>query len=475
MSQQKEDIHCLALDGGGIRGILELVYLCELEKRTNKKVHEIFHTVAGTSTGGLISLLLTVPGKNGKVASASEALEIYKTLASQIFYSDRFFSLKFLLMYFLLSLVLSIAIPLIDKPELIFPFANLIYGTLIVTCLFSFAKICHYISKPTYCPKGLEGFCENYFGETITLKDAMTNVGIVAVDIEKERPFVFNSMRAKLDSKCILHNAPISRIARSTSAAPSYFPPVKYHIKHKKEKIYQRPKTMNSMWDSKYQGKKETECPTSKFMTPWWDPRPVCSTYNREVIIFEDGGTKANNPSALCLDLAKWKLTSEGHDPESYNIRLLSLGTGEINGGSKQVKRLNSNMWYNPALPDGGLDHVLYRLLGNDVFNVTINSENVHVDVSLLYMLAKKEHDYHRVQFEINEHHLNFMDDISKANISSLIDVANKAVKKHFGQTERFMNKMRLVEDCQPDQNDEMNSRKKTQDETVTNRKIKTL
>jgi len=104
MSNQKKLHACLALDGGGIRGTLELVYLQELEKRTGRKVHELFSTIVGTSTGSLVALLLTVPGKNGKVVSASEALKIYKKWSPQIFCSKRFFSHRFVVGYFIVSL-----------------------------------------------------------------------------------------------------------------------------------------------------------------------------------------------------------------------------------------------------------------------------------------------------------------------------------------------------------------------------------
>jgi len=441
MSSQKKDVYCLALDGGGIRGILELVYLSELEKRTNKKVHELFHTVAGTSTGGLISLLLTVPRKDGKIASASQVLEIYKTLSKQIFTPYRRFSLTVVIVYFLLSLILSIGLPFFVNKEQI-PYASVLYGVLIATCFADFCLMCHYFSKPTYSPKGLEDFVEGQFGKTRTLKDAKTNVGVVAVDIEKERSFMFNSMRAKIDPECSLHCAALVDVVRATTSAPSFFPPMIFDIKDNKERI--------SLADD--------------FMTPWWDPRHTKSQYDREVIIFEDGGTKANNPSVLCLELSKWKLTSEGLNPDDFNFRLLSLGTGELNKALKVSKKPKYDSWYTPSLPDGGLDHVLYRLLGEDVFNVTINSQNVHVDVSLQYKLAKREHDYQRVQFEVTEHHLDCMDDASDENIKSLVDAGKKAVELYFDQTEKFFKeyiksdssrKEAKIEESQPKQNDE--------------------
>ena len=48
-------INVLSLDGGGIRGLLELFWLKELEERVGKPCIEIFDLFVGTSTGGIIA------------------------------------------------------------------------------------------------------------------------------------------------------------------------------------------------------------------------------------------------------------------------------------------------------------------------------------------------------------------------------------------------------------------------------------
>jgi patatin-like phospholipase/acyl hydrolase len=47
-------VKILAIDGGGIRGIIPAVILAEIEKRTQRPIYELFDLVAGTSTGGLV-------------------------------------------------------------------------------------------------------------------------------------------------------------------------------------------------------------------------------------------------------------------------------------------------------------------------------------------------------------------------------------------------------------------------------------
>ena len=46
----------LFLDGGGIRGLVQIEILIELERRTGRKITEMFDWIIGTSTGGIVAL-----------------------------------------------------------------------------------------------------------------------------------------------------------------------------------------------------------------------------------------------------------------------------------------------------------------------------------------------------------------------------------------------------------------------------------
>lgn len=60
---QKAGSRVLCLDGGGIKGLIQLEILSQLEIKTGRKVTELFDWIVGTSTGGIIALGL-VYGKN---------------------------------------------------------------------------------------------------------------------------------------------------------------------------------------------------------------------------------------------------------------------------------------------------------------------------------------------------------------------------------------------------------------------------
>ena len=73
----------LALDGGGIRGLITLGILSQIEKlvraKTGLRMCEYFDYIAGTSTGAIIAAGLAV----GK--SVQDLVNFYKTCGEQMF------------------------------------------------------------------------------------------------------------------------------------------------------------------------------------------------------------------------------------------------------------------------------------------------------------------------------------------------------------------------------------------------------
>ncbi|KAI1714212.1 patatin-like phospholipase domain-containing protein [Ditylenchus destructor] len=77
-------VSILAIDGGGMRGVVGLEMLEEIEKRAGKKISELFDLVVGVSTGAIIASLLCVKGM-----SASEAKKLYADTAEKVFHAAK--------------------------------------------------------------------------------------------------------------------------------------------------------------------------------------------------------------------------------------------------------------------------------------------------------------------------------------------------------------------------------------------------
>lgn len=51
----------LAIDGGGIRGLIPALVLAEIERRTGRRIAQLVDLIAGTSTGGILACALARP------------------------------------------------------------------------------------------------------------------------------------------------------------------------------------------------------------------------------------------------------------------------------------------------------------------------------------------------------------------------------------------------------------------------------
>jgi patatin-like phospholipase/acyl hydrolase len=76
----------LAIDGGGIRGIIPAMVMAHVEKETGRPAGELFDLIVGTSTGGILALSLARPGI-GRPAqfSARRVVRLYEEHGEKIF------------------------------------------------------------------------------------------------------------------------------------------------------------------------------------------------------------------------------------------------------------------------------------------------------------------------------------------------------------------------------------------------------
>jgi uncharacterized protein len=221
-------IKILSIDGGGIRGIIPALVLSEIEKRTHHPIAHMFDLVAGTSTGGILALGLTVPKTAGAPLYTAQSLaEMYEREGGRIFSRS----------------------PL--------------------RALFA----CDNLTWRKYSSNGIEQVLLDYFGDS-RFRDAVTNVLITSYEIERRFPFFFKSATARVRPD---YDFPARQVARATSAAPTYFEPMKM--------------------------------PSGTF------------TDHYTLI---DGGVFANNPAACALVEARTT------HPDAADFLVVSLGTGTL-------------------------------------------------------------------------------------------------------------------------------------------------
>jgi uncharacterized protein len=169
-------VNILAIDGGGIRGLIPAVVLAEIERRTGRRIAELFDLIAGTSTGGILACALARPGDDGQPRfAAAELTELYEREGPKIFHHD----------------------PLKDIESV---------GGL---------------ADERYDDRALGDALARYLGDA-RLSQTVTDVLITAYEIEQRKAFFFRSTRAREDQT---QDFTLAAAARATSAAPTYFEP----------------------------------------------------------------------------------------------------------------------------------------------------------------------------------------------------------------------------------------------------------
>lgn len=347
MKMSAPKIKILTLDGGGIRGILPCAILAELEKRLNKPVSQVFDLMAGTSTGGIIACGLNIPdpARPGQPKfSAATFGQLYEKDGAKIFKKRGGF-----------------------------------FGG--VTSVF----------EESFGHDGLEELLLQYFGD-VELRETIGEVLVTSYDIEQRKPFYFLSRLAKMQVPG--ENFRLRDIARSTSAAPTYFEP------------------------------NQLSWQTDKFLA------------------LVDGGVFANNPSMLAyteaIELLRRRnqgsaapvaapvavveeagefesFTAEVSSVESLDYFMLSLGTGHVTKPYlyDKAKNWGQAQWLRPIL------------------DILMQGVSETVDYQMRYVLPPDQNgtpQYVRINPDIPEENAE-MSDVSDKNIAGLQAVAAKAIQ----------------------------------------------
>jgi predicted acylesterase/phospholipase RssA len=172
----------LAIDGGGIRGLIAARVIARLEQRISeaagaeRRIADAFHMVCGTSTGGLLALGLTVPDPDRPDRprwSGERLADLYVSGGPEIF-GDRLQRLRSL------------------------------WGWV----------------APKHSAGGLRRALAERFGEAL-LREALRELIVTSYDMHEPGPHFFKRWRARESGE---RDAPMVDVGLATAAAPTYFP-----------------------------------------------------------------------------------------------------------------------------------------------------------------------------------------------------------------------------------------------------------
>lgn len=158
----------ISIDGGGIRGILPLMILSEINQltvrnRLCRNINEAISLSSGTSTGAIIAAAMMLKKENKYAFLPENILNLYVARGPQIF------------------------TPVTEDSKRDFAFKLIL---------------------------------ENTFGH-VTLKDLSNRFAFVSFDENHEKPFVFSNLKEEL------RDVSLAKALLACSAIPSYFPAVK--------------------------------------------------------------------------------------------------------------------------------------------------------------------------------------------------------------------------------------------------------
>jgi len=177
--------------------LLPVRVLVALEEITGRATTDLFDVMVGTSIGGIGVLGLVRPDDNGSPRwTARDLLELYSTRAGDIFPDTA------------LTWPQSLAqvSEMIRRPS---PTAALLGSN-------------PGLGNARYDPAGLIDILTGQLGGAM-LSDALRHTIVTAYDVRGQRPIVFDSEAVRNGHQ---EDIPMLMVARATSAAPTYFPPM---------------------------------------------------------------------------------------------------------------------------------------------------------------------------------------------------------------------------------------------------------
>ncbi len=334
-------VRILCLDGGGIRGIIPATVMQYLEEKliefsenNDARIADYFDMIVGTSTGGILACYYLFPNPERHLPNtpnskytAREALEFY-----------------------------------IHKGKFIFDDSK----------KKSWFGIRQLFNATRFSSDNIESIFNEQFGE-VMYNELLQRCIVTAYNLQTQKSIFFNNREKR--QKAQVRKFKIKDVARSTSAAPTYFSPAK-----------------------------------------------IINYANNSEMVNIDGGVFGNNPTMCAYAEARttyFESVAITH-PSAKDMMILSIGTGSSNMELKNVSK--SGDWgvinWAKSIPDimmdGGLDTVNYQ-------------------VNLLFdtLTGEDKKNYKRVDVPEslrNAYYNSDMSDASKENIDKLQSAGKKTI-----------------------------------------------
>ncbi|XP_026460474.1 patatin-like protein 2 isoform X2 [Papaver somniferum] len=192
----------LSIDGGGVKGIIPGVILAFIEAELQKldgevvRLADYFDVIAGTSTGGLITAMITAPNSNNRpLYSAKDIVPFY----------------------------------LQHSPN-VFPNKN--SGRMLGSAVNLFSTV----TGPKYSGHYFRSLVKKLLGDT-KISQTLSSIVIPTFDMRLLQPIIFSTSEAKSNAS---KDALLSDVCISTCAAPTYFPSHYFKTKDSEGKVLKR-------------------------------------------------------------------------------------------------------------------------------------------------------------------------------------------------------------------------------------------
>src|SRR5690606_38443273 len=146
----------------------------EIERRSGQATVSLFDLIAGSSTGAILAMGLSVPDEQGNPRfTAEEMARLYEVEGPTIFSRSMWRAMQ--------------------------SFNNITTGK--------------------YPSEGIDTVLDYCFGD-LNLSDALGNVLITSYEIQRRQPWFFRSRKARTSTQC---DFKMQDVVRSSTAAPTYF------------------------------------------------------------------------------------------------------------------------------------------------------------------------------------------------------------------------------------------------------------